>query len=90
MKKGQISERVSRKDGLESNDTLKNTTGVVVDCFKLNVRKESTTASDIVAVVPEGTKLVIDVGNSTVSWYAVLLDGDKSGFVMKQFVKVKD
>lgn len=90
MKKDKISERVLRKDDLESNDTLKNATGVVVDCFNLNVRKEPTTASDIMAVIPEGTKLMINVGNSTVSWYAVMLDGDKSGFVMKQFVKVKD
>ena len=78
------------EDGFEPNETLEIATGVVDDCFKLNVRKEATTASDIMTVVPAGTKLVIDVENSTPSWYAVLLDEGKRGFAMKQFVKVKE
>ena len=90
MTEDMISDLGIVEDGLEPSEVLEVTTGIVVDCFKLNIRREATLSSDIVNVVPVNTKLVIDVENSTASWYAVLLDGGKRGFAMKQFVKIKD
>ena len=74
----------------KAKETFEAATGVVTNCFKLNVRKEATTASDIMTVVTEGTKLMIDLDKSTASWYAIMFDDGKRGFVMKDFVKIKD
>ena len=64
-------------------------TGVVTDCFRLNVRKKPDKTADIVTVVDSSTQLKIDEKKSTDNWYHVL-DGDgNSGYCMKQYVSVK-
>lgn len=66
-----------------------NTFGVVCDCFRLNIRKEPSLASDILSVVPVGMKLEINTTFSDAAWYKVNVDG-KEGFAMKQYVNVKE
>lgn len=76
--------------GLEYGEIDGRRTGVVVDCFRLNVRKEATIASDVVDVIPANGRIIIDMDNSAPEWYAVLLDNGKRGFCMKQFVKLEN
>lgn len=63
--------------------------GIVHDCFRLNVRKEPSLASDILSVVPEGTKVELCNGFSDAAWYKVTIDG-REGFALKQYVKVRE
>lgn len=62
------------------------TTGVV-NCTKLNIRKNPAKYADIVCVVDNGTILSIDNDKSTNDWYAVSTS-KFSGFCMKEFVTV--
>lgn len=64
------------------------TTGVVVDCKKLNIRKAASKLADIVTVVPAGTKLVIDLNKSKPEWYSVCTAAGIEGYCMKGFVKI--
>lgn len=66
----------------------KKTFGIVCDCFRLNIRKEPSLASDILSVVPVGMKLEINTTFSDAAWYKVTVD-DKEGFALKQYVRVK-
>lgn len=64
-------------------------TGVVTDCFRLNVRKEPDETADIATVVDCSTQLKIDEKKSTDNWYHVLDSEGNSGYCMKQYVSIK-
>lgn len=64
-------------------------TGVVTDCFRLNVRKEPDKTADIVSVVDVCTQLKVDEKRSTDSWYYVLDSNGNSGYCMKRYVSIK-
>ena len=64
-------------------------TGVVTNCFRLNIRKEPDKTADIVTVVDLLTHLKIDEKKSTDNWYYVLDSNGTSGYCMKQYVSIK-
>lgn len=64
-------------------------TGVVTDCFRLNIRKEPDKSADIVTVVDILTQLKVDEKRSTDNWYHVLDGNGNSGYCMKQYVSIK-
>ena len=64
-------------------------TGVVTDCFRLNIRKEPDKSADIVTVVDILTQLKVDEKRSTDNWYHVLDSNGNSGYCMKQYVSIK-
>lgn len=64
-------------------------TGVVTDCFRLNIRKKPDKNADIVTVVDLLTQLKVDEGKSTDDWYHVLDSNGNSGYCMKQYVAIK-
>lgn len=67
----------------------KKTFGIVHDCFRLNIRKEPSLVSDILLVVPSGTKIELLTSYSNAAWYKVIVDG-KEGFALKQYVMEKE
>jgi hypothetical protein len=70
---------------------LGKTTGVVVDCNALRLREGANRQSKELAVIPVGTKVKIDLDNSTESFYEVTHVSDKLtliGFCVKEFIKV--
>ena len=77
----------------ENNDkdiTSINTTdfGEVTDCLKLNVRSCPSNASEIVAVIPVKTIVLVDVVNSIEDWYKVYLVEGIEGFCMKKYIRL--
>lgn len=64
-------------------------TGVVTECFRLNIRKEPDKAADIVTVVDVLTQLKINEKQSTDNWYYDLDGNGNSGYCMKQYVSIK-
>lgn len=63
--------------------------GTVTGCAKLNVRKEPNAEADVVAVINEGSEVVINRIKSTVDFYAVCTAAGIEGFCMKKFITVK-
>lgn len=65
--------------------------GIVASCARLNVRKEPDVNSKVIAVIPNGTKVLIYPDKSTKDFYEVSNDaGDVTfhGYCMKQFITV--
>lgn len=60
--------------------------GKVTGCKKLNIRKKPNTAADVLVVVGEGTKLLIDTNKPNADWYKVRTNDGVDGFVMKKYV----
>lgn len=63
--------------------------GTVVNCTKLNVRKEPNKESEIVCKVDSGSELMIDTTKSTDDWYSVCTEAGIEGFCMKEYISVK-
>lgn len=61
----------------------------VVNCEKLNIRKEANKADNVLRVVDEGSELKIDMTKSTPAWYKVCTAEGVEGFCMKKFVTVR-
>ena len=56
--------------------------GKVVNCAKLNVRKEPSISSEVLSVLSVDTVVVIEDGSDK-EWFKI-----PSGYVMKKFIKV--
>lgn len=63
--------------------------GVVVDCPKLNIRKDADINSKVLSVVPASSELTIDLNKSADDWYSVRTKVGIKGFCMKKYIKVE-
>ena len=66
----------------------KPTTGKVTGCAKLNVRESANTTANVLAVINEGSEVVINRIKSTVEFYAVCTAAGIEGYCMKKFITV--
>lgn len=64
------------------------TTGIVVNCERLFVRKKADKTSQAAAVLVAGTEVRIDAKNSTKDFYKVSVKGI-NGFCAKAFIEAK-
>ena len=62
--------------------------GVIVDCIKLNVRKEPTIKSDVACVLEAVSNFVVNEEESTEEFYKVVTVDGVEGYCMKRFVKL--
>ena len=88
-----IYENILSTDEEENNDkdiTSINTTdfGEVTDCLKLNVRSCPSNTSEIIAVIPVKTTVLVDIFNSIEDWYKVYLVEGIEGFCMKKYIRL--
>ena len=61
--------------------------GFVSNCSKLNIRQESNVDSEVLCVVDSGSKLQINLVDSTYGWFSVCTETGIEGFCMKEYVK---
>lgn len=73
----------------EIEETVEDVIGVVVNCLKLNIRKEPSRYSEIAAVVNCLDEVKIDLNASTDEWYAVCTVAGIEGFCMKKYIAVR-
>lgn len=64
--------------------------GVVVDCERLNVRKEPSADADVLTTIPKGAEVQIDIFESTNDFYKVCTEAGVEGFCMAAYIKVED
>lgn len=64
--------------------------GVVVDCNLLNVRKRPSIVSDVVVIISNGTPLTVEDSYKNEHWYKITTATGDHGFVMKDFVAIKE
>lgn len=60
--------------------------GIVHNCVKLNVRKNPSIDSDVIAVINEQDKIKVKDVDTLSDWYFIQLPNGKEGFSMKKYV----
>ena len=63
------------------------TTGVVVDCKKLRVRKNPNANAEVLCELNVGDKVTLDIANSTTTFYKVTTKVGVKGYCMIKYVK---
>lgn len=63
--------------------------GVVIDCQKLNMRKEPSSDAEVIGTIAVGSEVSIDEAASTEDFYKVCTAAGAEGFCMKKFISVK-
>ena len=63
-------------------------TGTVTGCMRLNVRESASINANVLAVINEGSEVVINRIKSTVDFYAVCTAAGIEGYCMKKFITV--
>lgn len=64
--------------------------GVVVDCARLNVRKEPSSDADVLTTIPVGAEVQVDIFESTNDFYKVCTETGVEGYCMADYIKVED
>ena len=67
----------------------KTVTGEVANCYKLNIRVAPVANARIEAIVDAGTKLTINVNESTDDWFKITTESGVNGYCMKKFVDAR-
>lgn len=68
---------------------VEKTIGVVIDCLRLNIRKEPSMNAEIITVANALDELEIDLDNSVDGWLAVCTAFGMEGFCMRKFVTTR-
>ena len=63
--------------------------GHVVNCSKLNVRKDPDADAEILGTIIAGSEVMIDESESTDDFYNICAASGFEGFCMKQFIEVE-
>lgn len=69
-------------------EPVKEVKGIVVDCVRLNVRKNPEPKAEILCAVDAKQDLLIDEANSTEDFYKVCTAAGIEGYCMKKFVAI--
>lgn len=62
--------------------------GIVHNCVKLNVRRNPSIDSDVIAVLNEQDQIKVKDVDTLGDWYFIQLPNGKEGFSMKKYVAV--
>lgn len=73
---------------IPSVEPVKEVKGVVVDCVRLNVRKNPEPKAEILCAVDAKQDLLIDEAHSTEDFYKVCTAAGIEGYCMKKFVAI--
>lgn len=74
------------EDDVVEEPVKKTVTGKVVDCERLNVRKDPSTTAPVLCKLNESTEVIVDEDNSTEDFYKVCTATGVEGYCMKDFI----
>lgn len=74
----------------EPEATVEPVIGIVSGAKRLNVRSEPSTDGEVVCILPEGSKVMIDTDLSTEGWYNVYTEAGLDGYCMSDYVKIEE
>ena len=90
VKPEEIIEKSEDEDHTGETDEIKE--ACVINCEKLNVRKEASKTAEVVCVINKNTELTVNVTNSTEDFYKVYTTNNEvlvEGYCVKDFIKIK-
>lgn len=69
-------------------EPVKEVKGVVINCARLNVRKDPEPKAEILCAVDANSELMIDEANSTEDFYKVYTAAGIEGYCVKYFIAI--
>lgn len=63
--------------------------GIVINCVKLNVRKNADKDSEVLCVIEKDAEVIIDLENSTDEFYKVCTSSGVEGYCMIKYIEIK-
>lgn len=68
-----------------NNDYVK---GIVVNCERLNVRKQPNDKSEVLSIIDKSDEVKVDLNVNNELWFKVVLS-DGEGYCMKKYINIK-
>ena len=62
--------------------------GVVVDCSKLNIRQIGYPTGKVIATIPCGAKVTVNMEKSTTGFYHITTEKGVAGFCKKEYISL--
>ena len=62
--------------------------GVVCNCGMLNIRKEMSSTANVVDIIGKGTKVEIELTESTDKWYKICTSAGSEGYAMIDYIEI--
>lgn len=84
-----ITSVVEEEEAIKEVEAVKEITGYVIDCSKLNVRKDPKKDAVVLSTIAAKTKVIIDSKGSNKSFYKVKTPTGIEGYCMKQFITIE-
>lgn len=82
-----MAKKETKTPEVETVDTF--TTGIVDNCFKLNIREKPSCESNIISVVNADTVLTVNKSKSVKDWFHITTMTGSSGYCMKKYITIK-
>lgn len=86
-----VVEPVKEVEGVDTNQIdapVQEVKGVVINCARLNVRKDPEPKAEILCAVDANSELMIDEANSTEDFYKVYTAAGIEGYCVKYFIAI--
>lgn len=80
---------------LKEEDTIEvkpdgNSTGIVIDCSRLNVRKQPDLNAEVLCTINKNSEVMINLAESTTEeFYKVYTSTGVEGYCMKKYISIK-
>ena len=71
-------------------EAVRKPVGVVTNALKVNVRAEASMDSRVVEVLDALTEVEVDISASTKGWCAVALSDGREGFILRDYLAIRE
>lgn len=83
-----VEEKKTKKTAKKPAEKKAPCKGVVVECSKLNLRQIGYPTGKVIATIPCGAKVTIDMEKSTTGFYHVTTEKGIAGFCKKEYISL--
>lgn len=63
--------------------------GIVTDCFSLNIREKPLSDAKVIAVIPVMENVLVDTSDSTDDFYKICTAAGVEGYCMKKYIALR-
>lgn len=82
-------EQAEDKEALDVSVEPKKCTGIVVNCFRLNVREKPSTESEAIHILNHKERVTVDLEETHSDWIKVYLSDGVEGYCMIDYIAIE-
>lgn len=83
-----VEEKKTKKPAKKPAEKKASYNGTIVGCVKLNLRQVGYPTGKVIATIPCGAKVTIDMEKSTPGFYHVMTEKGVTGFCKKEYISL--